>query len=271
MAVLTVDEKTCTQCGLCAAVCPGRMVVIRENTFPRMIPGAENFCVRCGHCIAVCPTGSLTHVDIPVEQCLQIDRANEVDLRHCGQLIKSRRSIREYKEKTVPREVIERIIDIARYAPTGHNDQGVRWLVIDTNDKLQQLERIGADWMRDAISRDRQMAAMFPNMLKLIKTGYHFFLRDTPVLVVAYSGEGALLGTVDCTIALSYFDLAAKSAGIGCCWAGFFMMAANSFPALKEAIALPETHKVHGALMVGYPQYEYQRIPVRRPPHITWL
>jgi nitroreductase/NAD-dependent dihydropyrimidine dehydrogenase PreA subunit len=271
MAVLMVDEKTCTQCGLCAAVCPGGMVYFRENAFPRLMPGAENGCIRCGHCVTVCPTGSLTHVDIPVARCPEIDRAIEVDLQHCEQFIKARRSVREYKEKTVPREVIEKIIDIARYAPTGHNEQDVRWLVVDTKDSLQQLERIGADWMRDTINRDQQMAAMFPNILKLIEAGYHFFLRDTPVLIVAYSGEGVLLGTVDCTIALSYFDLAAKSAGLGCCWAGFFMMAANTFPALKEAIGLPEALKVHGALMVGYPKYEYQRIPVRKPSQITWL
>jgi nitroreductase/Pyruvate/2-oxoacid:ferredoxin oxidoreductase delta subunit len=271
MAVLTVDEKTCTQCGLCAAICPGGIVILRKNAYPRLIPGAENFCVRCGHCVAVCPTGSLTHVDIPVEQCPEIDRAIEVDLNHCGQLIKSRRSIRWYQDRPVPREVIENIIDIARYAPTGHNDQGVRWLVVDTRDMLQQFEKIGADWMRDTINRDRQMAAAFPSILKRIEAGYHFFLRDAPVLVVVYSGESMFLSTTDCTIALSYFDLAAKSAGLGCCWAGFFMMAANSFPALKEALALPETHKVHGALMVGYPKYEYQRIPVRKPSQITWL
>lgn len=271
MAVLTVDEKTCTQCGLCAAICPGGMFVFREGAYPRLVSGAENFCIRCGHCVAVCPTGSLTHVDIPVEQCPEIDRAIEVDLQHCGQLIKSRRSIRLYKDSPVPREVIEKIVDIARYAPTGHNEQGVRWLVVDTKDKLQQFERIGADWMRDIINKNRRMAAMFPNILKRIEAGHHFFLRDAPVLVVAYSGENALLGSINCTIALSYFDLAAKSAGLGCCWAGFFMMAANSFPALRKAIALPEGHKVHGALMAGYPKYEYRRIPVRRPSPVTWL
>jgi nitroreductase/NAD-dependent dihydropyrimidine dehydrogenase PreA subunit len=271
MDVLTVDRKTCTQCGLCAAVCPGGLIYFKENQYPRLLPRGENACIRCGHCVVVCPTGSLTHVDIPMEQCPEIDRSIKVDLQHCGQLIKSRRSIRLYKDRPVPREVIEKIIDIARYAPTGHNDQGVRWLVVDTKDRLQEFERIGADWMKDTINRDRQMAAVFPHILKRIEAGHPFFLRDTPVLVAAYSGENMLLSTVDCTIALSYFDLAANCAGLGCCWAGFFMMAANSFPALKEAIALPEGHRVHGALMVGYPRYQYQRIPVRKPSRITWL
>jgi nitroreductase len=206
-----------------------------------------------------------------VEQCPEINKTINVDLQHCEQFIKSRRSIRWYKDKPVSREIIEKIIDIARYAPTGHNEQGVRWLVVDTGDKLQQLEKIGADWMRNTISRDQRMAAMFPNILKRIEAGYHFFLRDAPVLIVAYSGESMLLSTTDCTIALSYLDLVAKSAGLGCCWAGFFMMAANSFPALKEAISLSEAHTVHGALMVGYPKYDYQRIPLRKPSHITWL
>jgi nitroreductase/NAD-dependent dihydropyrimidine dehydrogenase PreA subunit len=271
MAVLTVDEKTCTQCGLCAAVCPGGLVYFKENQYPRLLPRGESACVRCGHCVAVCPTGSLTHVDIPVAQCPELDRSIRVDLQHCRQLIKSRRSIRKYKEKPVPRGVIEELIDIARYAPTGHNDQDVRWLVVDDKKELRRLEKIGADWMRDTIARDERMAAIFPNILKVIDAGHPFFLRETPVLVAAYSGDNLGLSTVDCTIALSYFDLAANCAGLGCCWAGFFMMAANGFPALKEAIGLPEAHRIYGALMVGYPRYQYQRIPVRRPPRITWL
>jgi nitroreductase/formate hydrogenlyase subunit 6/NADH:ubiquinone oxidoreductase subunit I len=271
MNVLTVDEKTCTQCGLCAVDCPGGIIVYREKSYPRLLPNAETVCIRCGHCVAICPSGSLTHIDVPLEQCPEVDGKIRVDLPHCERLIKSRRSIRWYKDKPVPREVTEKIIDIARYAPTGHNDQAVQWLVIDTGEKIQQLEKIGADWMRDAISRDKWMAATFPNILKRIDAGYHFFLRDAPVLVVAYSGEGMVIRNTDCIIALSYFDLAAKSAGLGCCWAGFFMMAANSFPALKEALSLPEAHRIYGALMVGYPKYKYRRIPLRKPPHITWL
>ena len=48
----------------------------------------------------------------------------------------------------MPREDIVRLIETARYAPSGHNDQPVRWLVLDDRDELRRLAEIGADWMR---------------------------------------------------------------------------------------------------------------------------
>ena len=71
-------------------------------------------------------------------------------------------------------------------------------------------------------------------------------------------------------IALTYLELAATSMGLGCCWAGYFNAAAASFPPLIEALALPEGHQSYGAMMIGFPQYQYQRLPARNEPAITW-
>jgi hypothetical protein len=53
-------------------------------------------------------------------------------------------------------------------------------------------------------------------------------------------------------------------------WAGFFMFAASTYPPMVETIALPEGHRVYGALTLGYPRYRYQRIPVRKAANIIW-
>ena len=78
------------------------------------------------------------------------------------------------------------------------------------------------------------------------------------------------MSATDCAIALSYFDLAAKTAGLGCCWAGFFYMSAGSYPDMIKAVALPEGFMPYGALMVGYPKYKYTRIPARKPARIIY-
>ena len=270
MAIVEVDKETCTKCGACAVVCPGGIILFREDKYPRMIPGAEDFCIRCGHCVAVCPTDSLNHVEIPLEQCVEIESAQKINPQQCEQLIKNRRSIRTYQEKEVPRKDIEKLIDIARYSPTGHNNQNVRWLVIDDKDRLKKIEAIGMDWMKDMITKNPQMAEMFAGVLKRMEAGRPDFIRGTPALVVAYAEKNNPIASIDSTIALGYFDLAANTAGIGCCWAGFFMMAANTFPPLIEAVSLPEGCQVDGALMVGYPKFTYYRIPTRKPAGITW-
>jgi len=115
-----------------------------------------------------------------------------------------------------------------------------------------------------------QMAAMFAGIVQMLDKGKDIFLQGAPAVVVAYGEKNNPMCATDCAIALSYFDLAAKSAGLGCCWAGFFYMAAGSYPPMAEAVALPEGFAPYGALMVGYPKYKYTRIPARKPARIIY-
>ena len=73
-----------------------------------------------------------------------------------------------------------------------------------------------------------------------------------------------------CTIALAYLELAAPSFGLGACWAGYFNAAANFWPPMQDALDLPEEHISFGAMMVGYPKFEYQRLPLRNEARILW-
>jgi nitroreductase len=165
-----------------------------------------------------------------------------------------------------------RLIEIARYAPTGHNNQEVEWLVIDKRETLQRLEEIWIGWIRQWIITQPKMAAAF-NMEEGLKHQEKFkngLLRGAPVLIVTHAAKNAPGAATDSAIALSYLDLAAKSKGLGCCWAGFVMVAAASFPPIKELIALPSDNAALGCMMLGYPKYNYQRIPLRKTPKITW-
>jgi len=271
MPILEIDPATCTKCGLCAAVCSGGLILFREDRFPRPVSRAGEFCLRCGHCVAVCPTGSISHVDIPVGQCPPIEGPLKISPEQCAQLIKSRRSIRAYLDRPVPRAEIAHLIDIARYAPTGHNNQEVQWRVVDDAARLRRFEEIGHDWMREMLGKNAGMAAMFEGVLKRMDAGHPDFIRGAPALVIAHAEKASPMALIDCAIALGYFDLAANAAGLGCCWAGFFMMSANTFPALVKEVALPADQQVYGALMLGFPKYTPRRIPVRRPARVTWV
>jgi nitroreductase/NAD-dependent dihydropyrimidine dehydrogenase PreA subunit len=268
MTLLTVNEDTCTKCGICTTQC--NMILGKEGSYPRQLPGTDEFCMRCGHCVAVCPTGSLTHKEMPAEQTPPVNKKLEISFEQCTQLIKSRRSIRNYKDKAVPKAEIERIIEVARYAPTGHNMQDVRWLVINDRAYVDKLRAIGWDWLRWVMKNNPQMAAMFAGIVQMLDKGKDMFLQGAPAVVVAYGDKNNPICATDCAIALSYFDLAAKSAGLGCCWAGFFYISAGSYPPMMETIALPDDCKPYGALMVGYPEFKYTRIPARKPASIIY-
>ena len=58
--------------------------------------------------------------------------------------IRQRRSIRRFEQKPVARETIQRLIEIARHAPSGHNRQPVQWLVIERRAEVERLaDRVG--------------------------------------------------------------------------------------------------------------------------------
>ena len=71
-------------------------------------------------------------------------------------------------------------------------------------------------------------------------------------------------------IAMTHLELAAIAYGLATCWAGYFTGAAKTWPPMQEALALPEDHELAYAMMIGYPKYKYQRIPVRNAADITW-
>lgn len=266
MTLLKVDKSTCTQCGICSTVCSMDLIYSPEKEFPRHIEGAEQHCIRCGHCVAVCPSGSLTHDDVAVGLCTPLDRSLDISFDQAAQLIKGRRTIREFSNKKVAPEEIRRIIDIARYAPTSGNMQGVQWLVITNPAELKSFSEIGLEWMKASMK-------YVPPMVRLVQiqeSGKDFFLHNAPVVVFTYGLNNFPLISENCVNAAAYFDLVANSAGLGCCWGGFMLMAAKSFPPMVKALGMPEGHTPFGCLMVGYPKYKYQRIPIRKPAQVTF-
>lgn len=271
MEIIQIDRDTCNKCGICNIVCSAGLIEIEGRNYPEARPEVDTACNRCGACVAACPTGSLDHRDLPLRQSVSVEEGLMINLEQCAQLIKSRRSIRAYKDKPVPREEITRLIDIARYAPTGGNRQNVKWLVIDNRDTMRQLREIGRTFVIEAVGAIPDYASRFELFKKRRDEGYDIFLHGAPVLISTW-GEGTMpITSTDSIIALSYFDLLAHSAGLGCCWLGFFSAAANNHPRIKEILGLPEGSQVFGSMVAGYPKYNYPRIPVRNPADIRWL
>jgi nitroreductase/NAD-dependent dihydropyrimidine dehydrogenase PreA subunit len=270
--MITVDRTTCTQCGLCARVCPGSIIVFREKSYPRKMPGFDLLCIKCGHCVAVCPTASITHKDVPVEQCPPLKKKLAITAEQCEQFIRARRSIREYKNTPVERDVTRRLIDIARYAPTGHNNQDVEWLVIDDKESLLNIEKAGTGWIKEMIVKQPQMAEMmnFKGMLIKQEKELNGFLRGAPALVCVLAAKNNSMAQIDCTIALTTLELAATSMGLGGCWAGFIYFMAGSYAPVQAALGIPADKAGYGFMMLGYPKYQYSRLVARKPASIIW-
>lgn len=275
MAILIVDESICKKDGICVAECPTRVIRLQEETgYPAFVPGGEIICNRCGHCVAACPHGALKHSDIPGEDCPKIKREFVINEEQAIQFLRSRRSIRAYENKPVEREKIKRLIEAARYAPTGGNGQMVEWWVLTDKDKLNSVSEMTIESMRRNIKEQPQILTTQPYLEIIIKAwenGNDPILHNAPVLVTASAPKQAAIGMVDLTIALTYFDLLAPTMGLGTCWAGLVQLSIISSQALKELMGIPVDHRFHFPMMLGYPKAKYFQMPGRKPPRITFV
>ncbi|RPJ55617.1 MAG: 4Fe-4S dicluster domain-containing protein [Dehalococcoidia bacterium] len=271
MDMIRVDEKTCTRCGICAATCPLGLIEFESDKFPSPVSFIETSCIRCGQCVAVCPTGSLSHRVIPVEKCLPVRNELQITPEQCEYLLKTRRSIRVYQHDPVPRDLVTRLINVARYAPTGHNGQCVEWLVLGDRDELNKIKAAVTEWTRWFITKHPEIAGPL-EMTKLLarqESGIDELMHNAPVMIIAHADAKDATAPAACTIALTYLQLAAMSMGMGTCWAGFVQIS-SGFPAVKELLALPQNHHNYGTMLLGYPKYQYHRIPTRKPAKIIW-
>lgn len=271
MKIIEVNQQTCTKCGICAESCLRELIHFQTGQFPKPRDITEALCIKCGHCVSVCPFGSLTHRNIPVERCLPIQNGLDVTAEQCEQLLKTRRSIRLYQDKAVPRDIIVKLIDVARYAPSGRNSQPVEWLIIDNKDTLKHIKEVGQEWMQWAIEYSPETTASLDlkRLLAYLERGRDVILRNAPVLIITHASKGDIMASQACTIALTYLELAAKNLGLGSCWAGLIQISAN-FPRMSETLTVPEGHSVCGSMLLGHPKYRYHRIPLRNSPRITW-
>lgn len=252
--------------------CPvGIIVWDSEDSPPRMAQGEEGSCLGCGHCVAVCPQGALDHKMVPLSSCPAVEKQGW-DLKAVTFLLRSRRSIRAFQDRPVEREKLQRLIEIARYAPTGGNSQSVQWTVFTDSKVIREIASLTIEWIRDLL-KDGPRPGIPPYMPRILRAwdlGRDSVLRGAPALVIASSPKDDPNGVVNLTIALSYLEIVALPMGLGTCWAGILQRALNVWEPLKSLVELPKGHAFHYPMMVGYPKFRYWRLPERRPPVIHW-
>lgn len=272
MEPVIIDYEICNKDGLCSEVCPRKLIEIHEDR-PVPVIGIENLCIHCGHCLSVCPKGAISVNGSRPDDCKKIDEKQQATYGQLDQLMRSRRSIRLYKQKPVERGIIQKIMDTCRYSPTGSNAQQVKWIIADDQDKIGELAQLTIDWMKEAIRSSHPLSATLPlaSVVDGWDKGEDRIFRGAPMVLMTHSPRLGSLPLESCVIAMTYFDLVAASLGLGTCWVGLFMVAATQHPPIRRALGLPTDHMIYGTMIAGYPKFAYQRIPDRNQPQVAWL
>ncbi len=273
MSLIRIDETRCKKDNLCVLDCPANILKQADKTtIPTMIPQGDKVCMRCGHCVAVCPHDALDHVDSPMANSPAIAPELTIDAAQATQFLRSRRSVRRYKDQAVPQDTIRELIENAKYAPTGGNSQLLSWTVYTDKAILKQIANLTITWMKELLAAEdgKNLPPYFAKNVAAYEAGINSITRDAPCLVIASAPGFYHNGMVDLSIALSYFELAATARGLGTCWLGLIVRALKVSKPLQSLIDLPEGHSHFYAMVLGYPQLKYHRLPERKAADIIW-
>ncbi|GFZ32228.1 nitroreductase [Clostridium zeae] len=261
MNLTTVNREKCIKCGLCVNECPEQVFRLGKNGPEEVCP--EN-CIACGHCVAVCPREAMDNIKAPLSNQASSKNFPKLSPEEAENFIRSRRAIRSYKPTPVPREKLIDLVNIAHYAPSGHNLQGISYFIIDDRNLLDKAVKF--------VIEEFEKASLSSEFTKPYREkGMDTILRGAPSLILAISDSDFPRGRENSIFSLTYLELYAPTLGLGSCWAGMFerIVMKDNCP-LFELFSIPKNKKVTGAVMVGYPKYTYPRLVDKSPLEFTF-
>lgn len=272
MSFFAVDPIKCTKCGICIKTCPAGIIMFGEGGLPEMPDSQVGACIKCGHCVLYCPS-SANGLSFIKDKLAKSSDFKFPPQDEALDLIKTRRSVRQFKTDPVPHDVMMKILDTAKMAPSACNDQPVRWIICEHAEKTKEVRRLMFDWLKGEIFKTptSPLAIAGASMMAKAREGSDVTLRGAPQLAIAVVPK-TYAWPEDGAIALTYFELAAYALGVGTCWAGFLTMAVRSFRELREYLGIKEDEHICGAHMVGWPAMKPTRqLPPRNEQNITWF
>ena len=269
-----VDATRCCKDGICARVCPLRIITGRVGELPRVDPEKAGRCIRCGHCMAFCPTGACVAPKCAAEDMRALRPEAYALPEQLEELVFARRSIRNFRDRTVPREVVARILDAVRFAPTGHNTQSLRWIVTESREQTAKVAGKSIDWFRNLPQTDPERGRELHStaLVQRWDSGYDIITRCAPHLAVVVGCGASPVEQYDAGAALTYFELLALAHGIGCCWGGFvsYALAHPAGSEVRDCLGIGPGEIGFSAQMFGYAAFKAVSRPPRDNIRVTW-
>ncbi len=171
--------------------------------------------------------------------------------------ILTRRSTRNYKPDAVEPDKLSRILDAARQAPSGGNNQTNHFLVIRNKDTLQRLiEMAETAFARMEITENTYSS--LKHSITASKKGGYVFCYNAPVLIVVANRRDYGNNIADCACALENMMIAANALDLGSCWINQLKWL-NEEPEIVDylyTLGMKENERVYGAVIIGYPASE---------------
>lgn len=179
------------------------------------------------------------------------------------ELLKKRRSIRDFEEKDVPLEIINEIIKESCLAPSSGNGQPWKFIIVNDKDMIKILSDDSKKNLITSIEQNPN-SPLKKYEAALRDPGFNVFYNAPCIVFISGPKQKQSL-FVDCSLAACYFMFSASARNMGTCWIGLGTSIQD--PELLNQIGLPEDHKIVAPLIVGYPK-GIPNLPERMEPQI---
>ena len=324
-----VDEEKCTGCGRCVRSCPIQLTEV-VNKKARPNERYDHFrCIACENCMAVCPEDA-----IRIEGEYRVHRGfwkndhlfsggktwprplaraaerpfgeYEQELTETERVIYRRRSVRIYRNKPVEPELIRRVVEAGRFAPSAGNNQPWKFVVINNAEVIDELDqlcrkvlRFGTFLMLPRAWRDKKTPGDKDARLSLWQRlflpffvprnpgesdprargginavgadpDYHTFFHAPALIIILADRRGIGSIELDTGICAQNMVLAAHSLGLGTCYVAI-ITALRYYPKYRKKLGIEEPFKVITSLTLGYPQGKVDNIVEREQARVEWI
>ncbi|MCC7552097.1 nitroreductase family protein [Candidatus Micrarchaeota archaeon] len=158
-------------------------------------------------------------------------------------VIDARYSVRKFKSDEIPDDLIKKLINVARLAPTARNTQSQKIYIINSNDLKDKLKK------EQAFKQDFVYTA--PSIL---------ICAVDPTPYPDPEERGKKFAIIDCTISSTFLVLKATELGLGTCYVG--VIDENK---IKQVLDIPDKYLIPFVIPIGYPdikQGERKRKPL---------
>lgn len=267
---ITISAE-CIKCGKCVNVCPAN--VLRRNNDNKSIEVvAENRCIACGQCAAICPTKALQHSVFPEGKIHSFKPEDCPTAEQILLLCQKRRSNRAFSGKPIPKDLLLKIIEAGGYAPTAHNSQDVRYVVLTSSQSLEALRNFVIDTYRHILKKmsnpilrpfirffhseyDGHISSM-RNVVTNYEKGNDAILRGANAVILICTDKKDFFDSENANLAYQNLSLMAETLGVGHFYSGHTCAAVRlGKGALEKRLGIDG--EICAVMALGMPKFKF--------------
>ena len=330
-AEFILDEEKCNGCGRCVKTCPIQLLVLVDKK-ARNNERYDSFrCITCQNCAASCPNDAITingdyrvadgywkNSDIydetkswpnpfPEKSDMKFEDY-ENELTETERIIFKRRSIRLYKKKQVPKELVNRVIEAGRYAPSAGNNQPWKFIVIQDRGVIEEINQrckkflklvmmasMPMEWIEKKVPGNKNAKLKwwqklivqslvrfrkYPGEIDPRARGgmntvvsdpdYDVFFGAPTLIIILADKRGIGSYELDTGICGQNMVLAAHAMGLGTCYIGL-IDGLQFYKKFQKQLGIEEPFEIVTSFTLGYPKGQIDNVVKREKARVNWI